>query len=198
MKSTIFISGPHGAGKTTLINKLLSNHKLFLENTFNVDFLTEVPNIRTMTHFERCLFRLYHRIYCTNYAQQLAADYPKSVLLTSRGIYDSLAYVKSYKEFNWLSDEEFSKLNFIMDNSGYLPNTIVLNPLFETVKARLDQRRVVGSRKLRDQIFSFEDSDKFIKSLCKSFAFLADLKNVLYLEDNEDKDLEKILDWINS
>ncbi len=198
MKSTIFISGSHGSGKSTLLNKLLSSHEFFFENTFNIDFLTEFPSMKTMTHFERCLVRLYHRIYCTNYVQQLTMKYPEKVLVTSRGIYDSLAYIKSYKEFDWISNEEFLKLNFIINYSGYLPYTIILNPPFETIKSRLNKRRAIGSRRLRDEVFNHEDSDEFIISMCNSFASLADLNNVLYLEDNGEKEIEMILKWVKN
>ncbi|MFD1956887.1 AAA family ATPase [Paenibacillus thailandensis] len=181
MNYPIFVSGPHGSGKTTLINKLKAKHDIFFENDFDIDFLTEFPNIKKLSNFERCLIRLYHRIYLTSHANSLAAGNPEKVIITSRGIYDSAAYIHTYKKLNWFSSENSEKLNFIVNNSGFNPYTIVLNPPPEVVTERLEGRRSQGTRKERDEVFISEDSKEFVESICEYFRSLKNNDNVLYL-----------------
>lgn len=196
MYQPIFLSGPHGSGKTTLLNKLKKEYPLFIENNFDIDFLTEFPNIKSLSNFERCLLRLYHRIYLKDYSRLMAERYDENVVITSRGIYDSAAYVHTYKSLNWFSDTNFEKLDFIIDNLGPMPYTIVLNPPSEVVTERLAGRRTKGTRKTRDEIFQSEDSIEFVESICGYFYSLKDKEHILYLEDNTDQDIEKILNWI--
>jgi len=196
MKSTIFVSGPHGSGKTTLINQLLKEHSIFQENNFEIDFTQEFPSIKTMTFFERCLLRLYHRLYVGRYSGELSLKNPDNIIITSRSIYDSAAYIKSYREMNWLTDEQTDKMNFIIQHSDHAPYTIILNPTFRTIKSRLEKRRNIGIRKTRDEVFSYEDSDVFIQSMHESFSGFRDLKNTLYIEDNGKKEIDVILDWV--
>ncbi|RPK27833.1 AAA family ATPase [Paenibacillus xylanexedens] len=197
MKHPIFLSGPHGSGKTTLLNKLKEKHNIFYENDFDIDFLKEFPNIRNLSDFERCLIRLYHRIYLTNYAGTLAASKSENVIITSRGIYDSAAYISTYRKLNWFEEQHFERLKFILENSGYQPYTIVLNPPPEVVAARLDGRRKEGTRKTRDDVFLSEDSYEFIENICQFFSGLRDMEHILYIEDNTDSDIERILSWVD-
>ena len=41
----VFISGPHGGGKSTLVEKLKSSANLFLENDFDIDFTIDFPSL---------------------------------------------------------------------------------------------------------------------------------------------------------
>lgn len=197
MISPIFVSGPHGSGKTTMINHLLKD-QIFLENDFDIDFLKECPSISTMTHFEKCLTRLYHRMYVTSYSESVAADYPGRAILTSRGIYDSLGYINSYEKVGWLTKEQARKLNFIVTNPHILPHTIILNPGPDVVKERLNARIKNGSRSNRDKVFNYEDTDEFVEILCTSFEAMKDYPNVLYLEDNGEEDMQRVRNWVSN
>lgn len=96
MKDVVFFSGPHGSGKTTLINSLLClEHGNMLENNFDINFLTRFKTITKMNDFERCLLRLYHRMYVEKYAKQFSSNLDK-VVLVSRSVYDSFAYIETY------------------------------------------------------------------------------------------------------
>lgn len=191
----IFLSGPHGSGKTTLLNELLNN-ELIIESDFEIDFLSEFPSMKILSDFERCLLRLYHRIYLSNYTHNLAEDNPEKTIITSRGIYDSAAYINTYQKLGWISKEKYKKLDFIINNLRFKPYTIVLNPPFEVVKERLMKRREIGVRKERDEIFKSEDSDLFLKEICNYFETLKHEQHVLYIEDNGEKEIKKIMSWI--
>ncbi len=159
MYPPIFISGPHGGGKSTLVDKLKNSSDLFLENDFDIDFTIDFPSISSLSHFERSLVRLYHRFFIAGYAQKLAKENPGKVILTNRTIYDSDAYINAYHKLKWISEDQFQKLNFVVKNFTFRPYAIILNPPLEIIKNRLDKRRNEATRINRDKIFKDEDSD---------------------------------------
>ena len=198
MKNAIFMSGPHGSGKTTLINRLVSEHNIFQENDFEIDFTQEFLSIKTMNHFECCLLRLYHRLFARSHADELAQNNLDKVIISSRSVYDSAAYVKSYQEMGWLTPGQMDRMNFILGHSEPVPYTIILNPPADVVKSRLEKRHALGSRKLRDKIFSYEDTVEFVESMSLSFAAFKGHKNVLYIEDNGDEEINAIVEWVKN
>lgn len=94
MKNLLFCSGPHGSGKTTLISNLIQENVFLLENDFDINFLENFNTIKLMSDFERCLLRLYHRIYVQNYATSNIKK--NKTIVVSRSVYDSFAYVETY------------------------------------------------------------------------------------------------------
>jgi thymidylate kinase len=194
----VFISGPHGGGKTTLINKLKSSSSLFTENDFDIDFTTDFPSISSLSHFERSLVRIYHRYFITRYAQSLAQKNTGKVVITNRTVYDSEAYINVYKKLNWISKDQFKKLNFVLGNFTYRPYTIILSPPFRVIKKRLLKRRNEATRTNRDKIFENEDSDLFLKALCNYFNKFKGKDKIIYIEDNGEAEIKKILTWIKN
>lgn len=196
MKKTIFVSGPHGSGKTTLISKLL-NRDMFIENNFDINFIKECENFPNLNNFEKCLVRLYHRIYLTSYARSYSNDNPDKTIITSRGLFDSLAYINSYQKMGWITKDQAQKMKYILGHPDNEPNTIILNPKFEVIRERLNARIELGSRKNRDRIFSYEDTEEFVSILHDEFVKMRTLPNVIYLEDNCEREISQIIDWVN-
>lgn len=196
--SPIFISGPHGGGKSTLIEKLKSVIDLFLENDFDIDFTIDFPSIVSLSHFERSLIRLYHRFFVANYAQSLSKRNPEKIILTNRTIYDSEAYINTYRKLNWISEDQYKKLHFVINNFSYHPHTIILNPPLEIIEKRLDKRREGATRENRDKIFEGEDSVIFLENLHDYFKGFRDRNNILYIEDNNEAEIKKIIDWVKN
>lgn len=194
----IFISGPHGGGKSTLIEKLKERANLFLENDFDIDFTIDFPSISFLSHFERSLMRLYHRFFITNHAQRLAKENPEKVILTNRTIYDSEAYINAYHELKWISEDQFQKLNFVVKNFTFRPYAIILNPPLEVIKNRLGKRRDEATRTNRDKIFKNEDSDIFLENLHSYFKTFRGKDNVIYIEDNEEVAIQEIIAWVKN
>lgn len=123
MYQPIFFSGPHGGGKSTLIEKLHA-HSLFIENDFDIDFTTDFPNLNSLSSFERSLIRLYHRYFIGQYAYSLAKKYPDKFILTNRTVYDSEAYVYAYNKLGWITGQEYEKLKFVIDRFYLRPYAI--------------------------------------------------------------------------
>lgn len=194
----VFISGPHGGGKSTLIEKLNQNTDLFLENNFDIDFTVDFPSISALSHFERSLLRIYHRFFIEGYAEKLAKENPDKVILTNRTIYDSEAYINAYHELKWITEDQFQKLNFVISNFTARPHAIILNPPLEVIKNRLGKRRGEATRTNRDKIFKNEDSDEFLSKLHHYFTQFKDRERFVYVEDNDEVAIQKIIDWVKT
>lgn len=191
----LFLSGPHGGGKTTLTKALLAQSSAFIENGFDIDFTTDFPSLSSLSHFERCLMRLYHRFFITNYARTQAITHPEQCIITNRSVYDSEAYINVYRDLHWISEAQFQKLDLVLKNFQPRPATVVLNPPVEVIKQRLQGRRSAATRVNRDTIFANEDSDEFIERLHGYFASYKNQENILYLENNSQMEQNLLLEW---
>lgn len=178
-----------------MIEKLAKKYAMFLINDFDIDFTVDFPHLSSLSAFERSLIRLYHRIFIAHYAKNLSQKGPGKLILTNRSVYDSEAYINVYRKLGWISEKEFKKLDFIMKNFNHVPRVVVLNPPLGVLLKRLRKRGKAGSRMVRDKIFKKEDSIVFLKNLSAYFTKFKSRKNVLYIEDNLDKEIEKILAW---
>ena len=94
-----------------------------------------------------------------------------------------------------MSKIAFQLLGFVINNFGIRPRAIILNPPLQTIKARLDKRRDKATRKNRDKVFEEEDADIFLKNLHNYFKKFKSENSVLYIEDNSDLEIKKIVAW---
>ncbi len=194
MKNLLFCSGPHGSGKTTLISNLIQENVFLLENDFDINFLENFNTIKLMSDFERCLLRLYHRIYVQNYATSNIKK--NKTIVVSRSVYDSFAYVETYYQLGKISEKEYRIINKIKDNYSDFPKTIILNPPVETIMERLKKRFENNERPERKEIFNAEDSLEFVSLLHDNFSKYKKYSNILYIENNEYEDRLRIKKWI--
>ncbi|MCM1285684.1 MAG: deoxynucleoside kinase [Acetobacter sp.] len=204
MTLPIYISGPHGSGKTTLINKI-KNEEIFIENDFDINFLKQFPSMAIMNAYECCLLRLYHRIYTAIYASQkvekansFAKCKSSEFLLVSRSIYDSLVYSQTEYSLGQMSKDEYNTLNTIAMNAlQYInPYVIILNPSIDTILARLEKRKRFNERVEREKLCAREDTYEYVKKVHEAFLKYKDNDNVLYLTDNDDDSIQQIVKWI--
>ena len=200
MKKAIFFSGPHGSGKTTLIKRLIEEtHSgiCFRENVLDINFLSEFPSIKLMNDFERCLLRFYHRSFVANY---VLSDFPvmqkNTCTLVSRSIYDSYAYIDVYQKLGRFATNEQKILSDVLDGNSITPYTVILNPPIDIIMQRLKKRSDMHERDDRKQVFSNEDSLEFVTALHNSFEKMKNYDNVLYIENNEMKDISRIIGWV--
>lgn len=94
----IFIAGPHGSGKTTLISKLIVKSDRFIKDDYEIDFSNDMETLSSMTIFEKCLIRLYHRFYTAELAIKKCGMSKENdkILVVDRSIYDSLVYIEAF------------------------------------------------------------------------------------------------------
>lgn len=195
----IFIAGPHGSGKTTLISKLVEGSDRFIKDDFTIDFSNEMESLPTMTIFEKCLIRLYHRFFTAEFAYKkcMNTDDDK-ILIIDRSIYDSLVYIEVEHKLGELNEEQYTKLMEIV-NSGLdmiKPYTVVLNPDPEEIVARLNRRKATGTRKKRDKLCAREDNVDYVGMMNDEFIKLYANDRVMHIGNNESKDIEEIKKWI--
>ncbi|MFI5719898.1 hypothetical protein [Nocardia sp. NPDC051750] len=193
MKESVCISGPHGGGKSYLIDALVNDSNLFRKTTFEIDFLSQFTSFSSLRDWERSLIRLYHRIFMAS----LTVDRePGRCVLISRGPLDSEAYIEAYYRLGWIEDPEYKVLRSIVDVIPAQPPTILLLPDLALNRRRLDGRRSQGVRAMRDTVFSREDAPEFLIALHAAFQDMSDRSNVLTISDNQDAELDAALEWI--
>lgn len=206
MQISIYISGPHGSGKTTLINNLLNNNSLFTENDFDINFFHDFPSMEVMNAFERCLVRLYHRIYTAIYTKDQckieneSSNSIQKVLLVSRSIYDSVAYSQTEFLLSQMTNKEHDILKSIETNALNIvkPYTIILNPPVDVILSHLAKRKKYNERADRELLCSREDTYQYVKLVHDAFVQFKNNQNVLYITDNDDLSIKIILEWIEN
>lgn len=196
MYPLLFISGPHGGGKTTLIQRLVQPGSIFLENDFDIDFTTDFPKIASLSSFERSLVRLYHRYYVLLHARNQRAEHPDKCIVTNRTVYDSEAYIHVYHDLQWISEGEYQKLSVILQSFQPRPEAVVLNPPLDVILQRLAKRNMAATRTLRDRIFVKEDQETFLVRLHAYFQRFQGDRKVLYLEENSPADIARVIAWV--
>jgi thymidylate kinase len=195
----IFIAGPHGSGKTTLISNLVKDSDKFIKDDFQIDFSSEMESLSIMTIFEKCLIRLYHRFYTAEFAiKKCENTNDDKILIVDRSIYDSLVYIDVEYMLGELTEKQYRRLREITDNAINMikPYTVILNPTPTEVVQRLDKRRATGARKKRDELCAREDNIDYIKMMYDVFEKQYSCQNVFHIENNEDIDIELIRQWI--
>lgn len=195
----IFISGPHGSGKTTLISKLIKNSDKFIKDDFEIDFSNEMESLSIMTIFEKCLIRLYHRFYIAERAIEKCRNSKcNKILIVDRSIYDSLVYIEVEYLLGELTKEQYKKLREITDSALEMikPYTIILNPDPNEVVNRLNNRRIMGTRNKRDMLCYREDNIDYVKMMSIEFSKKYSNENMIHISDNEIDEIEAICKWI--
>ena len=199
MFNPIFISGPHGGGKTTLINNLQQScSDLFIENDFDIDLFLRFPNFKNLNSFEKCLIKLYHRYIQYEYIIHQPTQTAGKTTLVSRSIYDAIAYIETYKELNIISNDDYSFLASVYKNIKVCPYVIILNPDVDVIAHRLKKRRLTREREERDTVFAYEDTLEFLEIMHRNFYEMKKYNNVKYITDNDKKSMKEIIDWVTS
>lgn len=117
-------------------------------------------------------------------------------IIVSRSIYDSECYIETYHKIGWLDDEKYTFLMNVFNKMIEKPSTVILNSSVETIMERLNNRHINKEREERNDIFSKEDSLEFVSCMHKVLEKYKEYDNVLYIEDNDSNNIQKIIDWV--
>ncbi|MEK6902234.1 MAG: AAA family ATPase [archaeon] len=197
MHKPIFVSGPHGGGKSALIQRLIQRDNRLTENDLTIDVAEEFQHLKLLSSFEKTLLRMLIRVVRVQRAYEMASNEPDRIILTDRSVYDSLAYAHVYRELEWVTSEEYMKLHAVKEKVPLHARTIILNPPVETLLERLENRKKNKERVVRDALFNDEDTVEFVTLLQESFTAFEDDPNVIVVRNNEKDEIEKILQWIH-
>lgn len=184
----VYVSGPHGAGKSTVFKGLASTGVVVSEQNvhFSLDEIVDRQLWRIFIHF------LEHRINL-----QKALEYPKDIVIGDRCILDDEAYHEAFHRLGWISDNEYRAFEYLIGWLHFFFRTpapkqfIIIIPPFEWNQERIKARWQQGERKWR------EANWKYLREVRGVFEGLTYKHNSLVLrETDEDLRLAQVRGWI--
>ena len=175
----IFLSGPHGGGKTTLEKKLQEACPAILVP----ELTTKNPKFHTQP-VERITLKLCERAIENYEALQIAKQNPHRIVLANRCVYDADAYADAYLSLGWISEEEHVDQHrfarFAFPKELHEPYAVVLNPQFEVVEAQLKKRWLSEEKKWQ------EDDLEYCRAACKAYEQFEDEPRIWYVRNSDD------------
>ena len=192
----VYLSGPHGAGKSTLAKTVVERFPnpviLYPEDTFTFPKVEE-------NYYERLKAKLLR--YYFEYIDQKKKDTINSLLLCNRCVYDSVAYSRAYHALGWINSAQLRTLQEITDRLfDQLPKkVIILNPSFETLQHHLETRWATGTKKWS------EDNFMYLSAVQQEFSVLYQDRNeseadhsLLYLsEESLEEKVNVVNQWLH-
>ncbi|MEK6963144.1 MAG: AAA family ATPase [Nanoarchaeota archaeon] len=185
----VFLSGPHGGGKTTLARKIQEAYPFIILP----ELKTSTPKFHTGVQ-ERQALKLCQKAIENYEVLQMAKAEPDKLILGNRCIYDGYAYSSAFRDLGWVNENEHQQLvgfsRFAFPEEIREPYAIVLNPPFEVVWDRLQNRWQSEEKKWR------EEDKAYAQAACNAYKPLQGHPKVLYLEDNTKT--KPVLDWLET
>ena len=186
-ENKIFISGPHGVGKTTLINDISNKYNIyFYKNNTKNPYSNDIKR--------RQLWRLL-KYKCDD---EIIKTFSNEKILINRCCLDWLIYTNTFKKLNWITIEDY---NFLIDQykklfENNIPDKIVfLNPPINWSKERIVNRWKGQSKKWRED--NFEYYDNLREEYEKIYSNTSKITNVIEINDiKENIRINKVLQKI--
>lgn len=190
----LYFSGPHGAGKSSLIKGVCSSNPDFLLYPDRLEFAKmEEPRLRHKSKITK-----YFQEYCDQL--NFEKENPGKIIIGDRCMYDSYAYGRAFVKLGWLSKEDNALHEYLtekwFENDIKPQHLVVLNPPLESIVERLRKRWEKKAKKWREEDF------QYLKAAHEQYKELPNLftgKNLLYL--NKDTTIEdevnQTLEWVD-
>ncbi len=187
MNNLVFISGPHGAGKTTLVERLQKEYNQIIVP----ELKTTTPKFHTNPS-DRQKLKLSQKAIESFEALEIAREHPDKIIIGNRCRYDCDAYSLAFHKLRWITQEDHERLlqigKFIYTAELYSPLAIILNPPFEIVRERLQ-----GRWKKEEKKWNEDDMD-YCKAACSAYEHFEGQPRILYLRDSDN--IERIIEWM--
>lgn len=181
MKKTIFFSGTHGVGKTTTIKAIVKKSGIQIFN----DIADDHRNPCEKDIFHRQAWRIGKYFSDAIHLEDLETHSDKYILV-DRCVYDWLAYTHTFQKQNWLSKEEFRKLqNYyesLFDENLLPKNVIWFDPPYEWSKDRILNRWNEEKKKWNEGDFEYL---KVLREVYADMYSNASHINLLHLKSTE-------------
>ena len=187
----IYFSGPHGAGKSSLISGVCEYSPDFIAYLDRLKFChMEEPRIRHKSK----IAKLYQE-YCDQ--QNFKKENPGKIILGDRCMYDSMVYGRVYERLGYLTKQENKlheeiTLKWFDEKPEHL---IVLNPPLECLVDHLRKRWESGKKKWH------EEDMKYLNIAREEFEKLPEYfagRNILYIDEDLPigQEVNRVVDWI--
>jgi thymidylate kinase len=194
MNEPYYVVGVHCSGKTTLVNRLLTECSFELLARADVGTDPEEPFARAFARLQK-----YH----TDFRRHLEIQKqrPHQRFIGDRCVYDTLAYVHGYLLLGWVDSRQHQRIlrTYQKLHSEERPrNIIFLDPPFEWVLDRIKERRLSSSVGWR------QDNLDFLKLVMHSYTSLfydsqkLNLRTLIVKETDLDHRVKVVQAWINS
>lgn len=152
----VYISGVHGAGKTTLIRNIkAANYPVTILNRLDIRLDLNLSALeRAMLRATKYAIEYFRAI---NYLQA-----NKKLYIGDRCIFDTLAYTEAYKSLGWIESNEYTMVNKMIGNLfclSYFPkNIIYLSPKKQQIEKNLSMRAMIEGKGWKEDNIEYLDS----------------------------------------
>lgn len=175
----IYFSGPHGSGKTTLMNELSKETEQFwIPKLYsrNIKFHT-APVYRQLLKIMGRALENYEYL-------DLAKTNPEKIVLANRCIYDVISYNESFFNRGWISQRDYILHSLyaydMFRDYNKEPYAIVLNPGFDVVSRHLKHRWQESGKKWQEQDM------EYARLTCDAYERWKGNKRIYYIDKEID------------
>lgn len=191
----VYISGPHGSGKSTLVNRL----KEVSPNLQLQEQLAHLESLQEMT--ERVIWRV--ALHAIEHRLNLikASQNPSQIIVGDRCYLDDVMYWRAFERLGWITKKQMKSYVELLDQTYRLTDTpkplriILLAPPYDWNVARVRQRWAEG-----EHVKWHEDDFGYLAFVNEQFRLAAGDSNGLVLavvETDLETRVAKIHQWVD-